>query len=40
LEECGDEYIRLAEAPEESQGPHRAVEPMMMMMMMMEVSYT
>jgi hypothetical protein len=25
-------WRRLAEAPEEGQGPHRAVEPMMMMM--------
>jgi hypothetical protein len=30
----GDGWRRLAEAPEEAQGPHRAVEPMMMMMMM------
>jgi hypothetical protein len=27
----------MAEASEEGQGPHRAVEPMMMMMMMMVV---
>jgi hypothetical protein len=30
---AGRTIPRLAEAPEEGQGPHRAVEPMMMMMM-------
>jgi hypothetical protein len=34
LEECGYEWRTLAEASEESQGPRRAVESMMMMMMM------
>jgi hypothetical protein len=33
LEECGYGYRRLAETPEEGQGPHWHVKPMMMMMM-------
>jgi hypothetical protein len=37
-EECGDGWRRLAEAPEEGQGPHRAVEPMMMMMMIADTA--